>query len=314
MRSPLSLALLAGSALALASGARAEPLTKAFINGAATPVYFNDGDSFRIQAGPFKGTQSRLSGYNTLESFGPVHSWGTWTEKEMYVIAKMATHEAQQGVWHCEGDGKKDGYGRLLLFCKDLALHLIGEGLAHTYSVNEDPGDPDLLKVQREAMANKRGMWAKGIPRFVMTSLHAKSEGGDKHGQTSNRLISTTDAHSDKWVHNDDYAECQRVCHEVDMMSDADAEKNAALLAAIPDAAAALTAVGESDRAALLREVYELLARGQPASDVQAPLLEGLRILKREGKLVVSGKQTDSCQVYVDFRRRFGGERATCLR
>ncbi len=314
MRSAVLAAMLVGSTIAWSAAASAEPLTKVFINGSATPVYFNDGDSFRIQAGPFKGTQSRLSGYNTLESFGPVHQWGTWTEKEMYVVAKMATHAAQQGVWHCEGDGKKDGYGRLLLFCKDLAMHLIGQGLAHTYSVNEEPGDPDLLTVQREAMAHKRGMWAKGVPRFVMTSLHSKSEGGDKHGQTSNRLISTTDAHSDKWVHNDDYAECQKVCHEVDMMTDADAGKNAELLAGMPDAAAALSAVPEGDRVAALRESYELLVREQAAGAAQAALLEGLRALKREGKLVVTGTQVDSCHVYVDFRRRFGGERATCLR
>lgn len=313
MRSPVIAALVVVSALSLAGGARAEPLTKVFINGSPTPVYFNDGDSFRIQAGPFKGTQSRLSGYNTLESFGPVHSWGTWTEKEMYVVAKLATHEAQQGVWHCEGDGKKDGYGRLLLFCKDLAMHLIAKGLAHTYSVNEEPGDPDLLKVQREAMAARRGMWAHGIPRFVVTSLHSKSEGGDKNGQTSNRLISTTDAHTEKWVHNDDYAECQKVCSEVDMMTDADAEKNAALLEDLPAAAAALGALAAGDRVPALRAIYEVLAREAPATDAQAPILEGMRKLKSEGRLVVTGKQPDSCHVYVDFRRRFGGERAKCL-
>lgn len=305
--------LVVASAVIFASVARAEPLTKVVINGSVTPVYFNDGDSFRIQAGPFKGTQSRLSGYNTLESFGPVHQWGTWTEKEMYVIAKMATHAAQQGQWNCEGDGKKDGYGRLLLFCKDLAMHLIKNGLAHTYSVNEEPGDPDLLKVQREAMAARRGMWAHGIPRFIVTSLHSKSEGGDKNGQTSNRLISTTDAHSDKWVHNDDYAECQKVCSEVDMMTDADAEKNAQLLAGIAPAAAALQAIAEGDRVPALRAVYELLAREAPADEAQAPILEGMRKLKSEGKLVVTGVQADSCHVYVDFRRRFGGERAKCL-
>ncbi|OGQ26464.1 MAG: hypothetical protein A2138_03500 [Deltaproteobacteria bacterium RBG_16_71_12] len=313
MRPLVLAALVVFTALSHAAAARAEPLTKVFINGSATPVYFNDGDSFRIHAGPFKGTQSRLSGYNTLESFGPVHTWGSWTEAEMYAIAKMATHEAQQGVWNCEGDGKKDGYGRLLLFCKDLAIQLIGLGLAHTYSVNQEPGDPDLLKVQREAMAAKRGLWAHGIPRFIVTSLHAKSEGGDKEGVTSNRLISTTDAHSEKWVHNDDYQECQKVCSEVDMMTDADAGQNAEQLGALPEAAAALGAIAEGDRSAALRAVYERLARGQPAEEAHAPLLEGMRKLKSEGKLVVTGKQTDSCHVYVDFRRRFGGERAKCL-
>lgn len=330
MRSSTLAVLVIVAALWSAAGVRAEPLTKVFINGSATPVYFNDGDSFRIQAGPFKGTQSRLSGYNTLESFGPVHSWGTWTEKEMYAVAKMATHEAQQGVWNCEGDGKKDGYGRLLLFCKDLALHLIGKGLAHTYSVDENPGDADLLKVQREAMAARRGMWAHGIPRFIVTSLHSKSEGGDKNGQTSNRLISTTDAHTEKWVHNDDYQECQRVCSEVPVFTDADIEKIAEMLKKQPESAAGAGGLEADELQGILRVTLDRMQRGMSIvvtndtsdglrlpkgvtpEDV-ASLAEGMNVLIREKKLVPTGTQVDSCHVYVDFRRRFGGERAKCL-
>jgi endonuclease YncB( thermonuclease family) len=140
--------------------ASAEPASKVFINGRATPVYFNDGDSFKPMAGPYKGSQSRLAGYNTLESFGPVHSWGGWSEKEMWVIAKLATKHAQKGVWHCETDGKKDGYGRLLMMCKDLAKSHIENGFAMAMSVNEDPADPELVAAQAEAIKNKRGMWA----------------------------------------------------------------------------------------------------------------------------------------------------------
>ena len=101
-------------------------------NGVATPVYFNDGDSFRPQSGPLKGQQSRLSGYNTMESFGSVHKWGAFNAHELYVNAKQATLEARRGVWHCDTDGKKDGYGRLLLFCKDLAIDLINRATTAT--------------------------------------------------------------------------------------------------------------------------------------------------------------------------------------
>ena len=79
-----------------------------------------------------------------------VHVWGDWTAKELYVIAKLATLTARRGEWSCEGDGKKDGYGRLLLFCRDLAKDLIGKGLAHNYSVDENPGDADVAPHQMQ--------------------------------------------------------------------------------------------------------------------------------------------------------------------
>lgn len=332
MRLPFVMAtLVALAALAFGAGAaRAEPLTRVHINGTLTPVYFNDGDSFRIQAGPFRGAQARLSGYNTLESFGPVHSWGDWTTKETFVIAKLATLTARRGEWHCEGDGKKDTYGRLLLFCKDLAMHLIEKGLAHTYSVNSDPGDPDLMAVQRKAQAARVGMWAHGVPRFVMTSLHSRDEGGDKHGKTSNRLISTADAHSEKWEHEDTYAECQNVCYQIDVPTPTDHEKNAALLRADANVTAALAGLSDAQVRSLAAAVAEGVLRGAQRADelpslgVKVPssvtpaqaaaALEAAKKLHQDKKLLVSGKQTDSCHVYVDFRRRFGGERAVCLR
>lgn len=319
---------LATATLLPAAGAHAEPYTRVFINGVPTPVFFNDGDSFRIQAGPFKGAQARLSGYNTLESFGPHHSWGTWTAKELYVTAKMATLTARKGEWNCEGDGNKDGYGRLLMFCKDLALHLIQKGLAHAYSVNEQPGDADMLAVQREAMTARVGMWAHGVPRFVMTSLHSKDEGGDKRGITSNRLISTVDGHSEKWVHEDNYGECQKVCHQVPGMSEADLDANLSLLRNDPAAGAALAGLDTPSQRAGVRAVVEGVLRGAREVDdvagigVKIPralgdagaVVAAVRRLKDAGHLAITGTQEDSCLVYVDFRRRFGGERAVCLR
>ena len=42
---------------------------------------------------------------------------------------------------------------------------------------------------------------------------------------------------------------------------------------------------------------------------------KSLAALERKGILVASGEPTDaSCVVYVDFKRRFGGDKATCLK
>ena len=46
--------------------------TRVFLNGAPAPVYFNDGDTFRVLGGRFSGMRARLAGFNTLESYGNV--------------------------------------------------------------------------------------------------------------------------------------------------------------------------------------------------------------------------------------------------
>jgi endonuclease YncB( thermonuclease family) len=292
----------------LATSAHAEPVTKVFINGRATPVYFNDGDSFKPQAGPYKGSQSRLSGYNTLESCGPVHSWGGWSEKEMWVIAKLATKHAQKGVWHCETDGKKDGYGRLLMLCKDLAKSLIEHGYAMAMSVNDEPADAELVAAQAAAIKAQRGMWAHGVPSYVLSSLHATSEGGGKDGKTYNRLVSTIDGHSEKWIHNDDYQECQRVCR----VSNRLASESLAKVASVLRQHDGLNELTEFD---VQRYVDEYLSFGSATSgrEFRATIDEALAKAKADGTLVADEK-SDSCHVYVDFRRRFGGDRAVCLR
>ncbi len=287
---------------------RADTLTKVFINGEATPVFFNDGDSFRPQAGAYKGSQSRLSGYNTLESFGPVHSWGTWTEKEMWVLAKLATKHAQHGVWHCETDGKKDGYGRLLMNCKDLAKSHIENGFAMAMSVDEKPADAELIEAQRTAINNKRGMWAHGTPSYVLSSLHSANEGGGKDGKTYNRLVSTTDGHSEKWLHDDDYAECKKVCRDSKRVTDEAFPAVAVRVKAVEGAA-------ELSDLDVRRFVDEYLSFGSATSagTLRGPLDAALKAMDDE-KVLLAASKPDSCHVYVDFRRRFGGDRAVCLR
>jgi endonuclease YncB( thermonuclease family) len=295
----------------VAGASHAEPMTKVFINGQATPVYFNDGDSFRPFAGPYKGSQSRLAGYNTLESFGSVHSWGDWTETEMWVLAKAATHVARHGVWNCETDGKKDGYGRMLLQCKDLAKTLIGLGLAQVMSVDDKPGDSELIAAQREAVAARRGMWAHGVPDYVLSSLHSTAEGGGKDGKTYNRMISSWDGHSEKWYHEDVYAECQKVCRELTDIDDAAWPAVLAALKANPKSADVLKGM---DDTAIRRHVRDAMNFGGATSLPSAQRGAIDEVLNPLKATTATHKSKDSCQIYVDFQRRFGGDRAVCLR
>lgn len=214
---------LVGMSLLVASVAWARPETRVFIkvtasgtpdgggSGTLYSVFFNDGDSFTVLDGALAGTRTRLAGFNTLESFGPAHKWGAWDPHELYVVAKEATLNARRGTWHCTTDGKTDGYGRMLMHCQDLIDDDIRKGLAHAYSVNEQPASEHELQLMRLAQAEKRGMWAKGIPPFVLTSTHSADEGAG--AETYNRLISTVDGHTEKWKHQDIYKDCQWICH-----------------------------------------------------------------------------------------------------
>ena len=98
-RVPAQVIALAGVlALALIPvGAEGIVSTRVFINGTPVPVTFNDGDSFRVQDGTYRGSQCRLAGFNTLESFGPAHQWGDWHPYELYINAKMATINGRRG-------------------------------------------------------------------------------------------------------------------------------------------------------------------------------------------------------------------------
>ena len=129
--------------------------SEVYLNGKVASVFFNDGDSFRVLSGPLKGTRARLSGFNTLESYGPVHRWGKWTGQELYAFSKKATMNAREGQWHCVSDMNKDIYGRILWRCDDLALSQISQGYAHAMTVDSAPAAELLLKAQREAQKNE---------------------------------------------------------------------------------------------------------------------------------------------------------------
>ena len=288
--------------------------TKVILNGKPTPVYFNDGDSFRVLGGDFKDSKARLFGYNTLESYGAVHSWGSWTTHELYVIAKMGTYNARDGVWNCETDGATDTYGRMLVWCPELATEQIRQGYAHTMSIDDNPGKPELVAAQAEAIANRRGIWAHGVPDFVLTSLHSKEEDVDGKG-TYNRLVSSADGHSVKWRHSTRYAECDRVCHYEYSVNAKDVDQVLAMARADEKISPFLQ--GLDDAAA--RSVIEEFARfrhinREVVPDKRDELDALLTAWADEGKFGTQTKSEAACMLHVPFKRRFGGGKAECLK
>ena len=84
-------AFIVGAWFTSIESATANDMSRVFLNGRPVPVRFNDGDSFRIFSGEYSGSQCRLFGFNSLESFGPAHQWGSWHPYELYINAKLAT-------------------------------------------------------------------------------------------------------------------------------------------------------------------------------------------------------------------------------
>lgn len=182
------------------------------LNGVRVEVRWSDGDSFKIKNGRFRGVGTRLRGYNTLESFGPVHQWGSFTGEELYAQAKDAKFEAKSQVWACTTDpNDRDHYGRLLVTCPKLIEHMVGVGAAHLFAIDETP-DPKALAAQLAAIKAKKGIWAKGVPKMLLTSLHSLDEKDWK--EAYNRAADPLTGKAVKILHKETYKECQQVCME----------------------------------------------------------------------------------------------------
>lgn len=294
--------------------AEADAWTRVFINGQIAPVHFNDGDSFRVQGGELSGTQCRLGGFNTLESFGPAHQWGDWHPYELYVNAKQATTHARRGVWHCFGDGSRDGYGRLLLDCPDLAISHISHGFAHAYNIDDTPSRPEYLRAQQEAIRERRGMWAHGVPDYIMTSIHSADEDPSRDFHY-NRLVSTHDGHTESMQHRETYGECEWVCDD-EIRADEGAVTAAARRLREDRGLAPLLA--EHSNALLMEFVRRYARIGELPAYLEEPARAGVeaRLAQERAQGLLGATRTvqGSCALYVEFTRRYGRERASCLR
>ncbi|MBM4291117.1 MAG: nuclease [Deltaproteobacteria bacterium] len=180
------------------------------IDGSLVEVRWSDGDSLRFLSGRLRGEKARLMGYNTLESYGPVHKWGEWSEWELYKISKGAREVAERKAWVCDVGEERDHYGRYLMRCPELTETMLREGVGHLFEVSGDP-TPALLQLQLDAMKEMRGMWRKGAPEGLVTSVHSAAE--MKDGEPAyNRVATLKTGRANKLFHQDTYEECRWVC------------------------------------------------------------------------------------------------------
>jgi micrococcal nuclease len=183
------------------------------LDGELLDVDWDDGDTFAIPNRNGKRRQrARLEHFNTLESYGPVHQWGDWTPEELYALAKEAGVVAKSGGWHCARAGHGGGYGRIAVSCPELAKRLLHDGLAHVFSLGK-PGPSHLLAAQLDAQKAGRGMWAKGVPDGLITSLHSIDE--RRHSSNAyDRVVNSKTGEAPMVKHAKTYAPCDRVCHQ----------------------------------------------------------------------------------------------------
>ena len=191
------------------------------LDGELIDVSWQDGDSFSFREGEER-VRTRLADYNTLESYSPVHQWGRWHPDDLLDLAKEAGAFAKAGGWHCERTGSGGGYGRIAVRCPGLALRLVSQGLAHVFRV-DGPAQPDdskpvgrylrvLLAAQQSARTRKVGMWLKGAPEAIVTSLHSKDEKGAK-GRPYDRVTDTRTGLALAEHHDNTHELCHKICH-----------------------------------------------------------------------------------------------------
>lgn len=317
VRKNITLALLSVATLVVLSPpgtAGAEARSRVFLNGEPISVHFSDGDSFRMQQGRWSGRNSRIAGFNTLESFGPAHRWGDWHPYELWINAKQATHNARHGIWHCTTEGETDTYGRVLVECLDLAISQISQGYAHAMNIDDTPARPEYLRAQQAAIRARRGMWAHGVPDFVLTSLHSADEDRSRESHY-NRMVSTRDGHSESMEHNNTYSECEVVC-ATESRADADRVRaQARALRADPRLAPLLADTSN----VLLIELVDRYARLEilpeyTSAEVRAALEPVLAEARAAGRLGGLHETPGGCMIYAQFERRYGQDRAVCLR
>jgi endonuclease YncB( thermonuclease family) len=185
-------------------------------------------------------------------------------------------------------------------------------------TVTDDPGDPMLVAAQEDAIANRRGIWAHGVPEFVLTSLHSVDEsvGRKDRARNYNRLVSSADGHSVKWKHQDAYNECDKVCHKTYRVDEAKVDAVAKALQGDKRFAKALAGLSPDVVRGVVRDFARLrhINRDVPEDERDA-LAAHLRDLANRGELGSdTAGEPASCMVHVPFKRRYGGGKAECLK
>ena len=215
--STLAALLLVASAAPAAARARRAPKavapTRAAIelDGERAEIRWTDGDTFRILSGARAGSTARLVGVNALESFGPVHRWGGADGRALFAVAKRAGASAAAASVRCAIEPRRDGYGRLLARCPEVAEALVRAGDAMVFAV-DGPPDPALVALQHEAQRERRGMWEGGAPPLFPTSVHSADEPDHRARGAYDRIVDTRTGASEVRPHARTYQPCDEAC------------------------------------------------------------------------------------------------------
>ena len=137
------------------------------LDGVSIAVEWDDGDTFHGKTADGTKIKARLAGYNTLESYGPVHQWGDWTEKELYAFAKESGVFASKRFGNVQIPKKAEDMDGCLLIVQDcLRKAMLENGFAHPFSIGGPAPEADMQAL-RTGIENKAGIWAKGCTEIV---------------------------------------------------------------------------------------------------------------------------------------------------
>ena len=104
-------------------------------------------------------------------------------------------------------------YNRIGVDCPDLRKEILEAGLAHPFSMSGAAPEEDIAALQ-VAIDNSAGMWAKGVPNLLVTSLHSQDEKADKDAY--NRVCDLQTGECSVQTHTEIYKVCEKVCIDND--------------------------------------------------------------------------------------------------
>ena len=88
---------------------------------------------------------------------------------------------------------------------------MLEKGYAHPFSIGGPASKADM-KALRVGIDSKAGIWEKGAPTLLVTSLHSQDEKPDE--KVYNRVCDLNTGECGERIHTDVYETCQKVCIE----------------------------------------------------------------------------------------------------
>ena len=220
------------------------------------------------------------------------------------------------GIWRCSWDQRADGYGRDLFKCPELAIHMIRAGMAHAMTVTAEPSPEAYLEVQRDAHEEPARHVGRRRPQ-IRPHLHSLHRWWMKSRTKLGLQPPGLDPRwaLERWIHGETYGECDKVCvQEVELDSQV-----------LREAKQRLSTQSTSSRPGAplpARKQVEVLEIWLMIETVSAHIPKAERDLMRQsltqlvetGLLVATKSAQGGCMIYTDYRRRFGGGKASCLK